>query len=164
MFCSKTLKISQTVVSRKTEQDRSLSADYFSGFFSFSLGVLLYRELVAKCHRKICWAQSVSSKHLKLNSRAQRGEPASSPGKSTAVTSHLPAFLPLPFRELSSWSPPCSHWRERCMVPEGKTDVQLCQSVVQHMVLSVEFRGCLGYLHSLGTQWRHPKWNAVVFL
>lgn len=31
------------------------------------------------------------------------------------------------------------------MVPEGKTDVQLCQRVFQHTLLSVEFRGCLGF-------------------
>lgn len=31
MFCSKTLKITQTVVNRKTEQGRTLQANYLAG-------------------------------------------------------------------------------------------------------------------------------------
>jgi len=38
----------------------------------------------------------------------------------------------------------CSHWRERFMLPGGKMDVQLFRRVVQPMVLTVEFSGCLG--------------------
>lgn len=55
MFSPKTLKIPQTVVSRKTEQDRSLSADYLTGFlccFPFHL----------ECFYIESWFRSVTEK------------------------------------------------------------------------------------------------------